>query len=110
VIGVYGVVSYFVSQRTQDIAVRMALGATPADIWGYVATRGMLPLLGGVVLGVALSLSTARLLESQLYRVTPTDPWTIGGTALMLLLVSLAAMFAPARRAIRVPPVVALGG
>ena len=109
VIGVYGVVSYFVSQRTQDIALRMALGATPANIWSYVATRGLIPLAGGVGLGVVLSLATARLLESQLYRVSPTDPVTIGATALLLLLVSILALFAPARRAIRVQPVVALG-
>ena len=108
VIGVYGVVSYFVSQRTQDIAVRMALGATPANIWAYVATRGLRPLAGGVGLGVVLSLTTARLIESQLYRVSPTDPLTIGVTALLLLGVSVVAMIGPARRAIRVQPVEAL--
>ncbi|HYC49537.1 MAG TPA: ABC transporter permease [Gemmatimonadaceae bacterium] len=108
VIGVYGVVSYFVSQRTQDIALRMALGATPATIWKYVAARGLAPLLAGIGIGVVLSLVTARLLESQLYHVKPTDPFTIGGTALLLLLVSIVAMYAPARRAIRVQPVVAL--
>jgi putative ABC transport system permease protein len=108
VIGVYGVVSYFVSQRTQDIAVRMALGATPANIWGYVAARGLLPLAAGVGLGVVLSLATARLLESQLYQVRATDPLTIGGTALLLLAVSVIAMVGPARRAIRVQPVEAL--
>ena len=108
VIGVYGVVSYFVSQRTQDIALRMALGATPTSIWGYVAARGLAPLAAGVVFGIGLSMATARLLESQLYRVSPTDPYTIGATAALLLLVSIVAMYAPARRAIRVQPVVAL--
>ncbi|MEX2179677.1 MAG: ABC transporter permease [Gemmatimonadaceae bacterium] len=108
VIGVYGVVSYFVSQRTQDIAVRMALGATPANIWAYVAARGLLPLAAGVGLGVVLSLATARLLEAQLYRVTATDPLTIGATALLLLGVSVVAMVGPARRAMRVQPVEAL--
>jgi predicted permease len=108
VIGVYGVVSYFVSQRTQDIALRMALGATPMSIWRYVAARGLAPLVAGVVFGIALSMSTARLLESQLYGVSPTDPYTIGATAALLLLVSIVAMYAPARRAIRVQPVVAL--
>jgi putative ABC transport system permease protein len=108
VIGVYGVVSYFVSQRTQDIAVRMALGATPASIWKYVAARGLLPLLAGVGAGTVLSLATARLLEAQLYGVTPSDPVTIGATALLLLVVSVVATYAPARRAIRVQPVVAL--
>jgi putative ABC transport system permease protein len=108
VIGVYGVVSYFVSQRTQDIAVRVALGATPANIWGYVAARGLMPLAAGVGLGVVLSLATARLLESQLYQVRATDPLTIGGTALLLLAVSVIAMVGPARRAIKVQPVEAL--
>jgi ABC-type antimicrobial peptide transport system permease subunit len=108
VIGVYGVVSYFVTQRTQDIAVRIALGATPANIWSYVATRGLLPLAGGVVVGGILSLLTARLLESQLYRVSATDPVTIVGTALLLLAVSVVALVGPARRAIRVQPVTAL--
>ena len=108
VIGVYGVVSYFVSQRTQDIALRMALGATPVGIWKYVAGRGLRPLLAGVVAGTALSMATAQLLESRLYRVSPTDPLTIGATAVLLLVVSVIATYAPARRAIRVEPVVAL--
>ena len=110
VIGVYGVVSYFVSQRTQDIAVRMALGATPLSIWKYVAARGLLPLVAGVVVGTALSMATAQLLESRLYRVSPHDPLTIGATALLLLVVSVIATYAPARRAIRVQPVEALSG
>jgi putative ABC transport system permease protein len=108
IIGVYGVVSYFVAQRTRDIAVRMALGATPANIWQYVAARGLRPLLAGVVVGTVLSLYTARLLESRLYRVSPSDPYTIAGTALLLVVVSIVALFAPARRAIRVQPIVAL--
>ena len=108
IIGVYGVVSYFVAQRTRDIAVRIALGATPANIWSYVAARGLRPLLAGVVLGSGLSLATARLLQSRLYEVSPTDPWTIGATALLLVLVSIVALYAPARRAMRVEPIIAL--
>lgn len=108
IIGVYGVVSYFVAQRTRDIALRMALGATPANIWKYVAARGLRPLLAGVVFGTVLSLATARLLESRLYRVSANDPYTIAGTALLLVVVSIVALYAPARRAIRVQPVVAL--
>ena len=107
-IGVYGVVSYFVSQRTQDIALRMALGATPSEIWSYVAIRGIRPLLVGVAFGVLLSLATARLLRAQLYGVTASDPLTIGGTALVLLIVSVLATFVPARRAMRVAPLTAL--
>jgi ABC-type antimicrobial peptide transport system permease subunit len=97
-----------VSQRTQDIAVRMALGATPVRIWKYVAARGLVPLVVGVIGGVALSMLTAQLLESRLYRVSPGDPLTIGATALLLFVVSVIATWAPARRAIRVEPVVAL--
>jgi predicted permease len=108
-IGVYGVVSYFVAQRTQDIAVRMALGATPNDIWSYVAWRGMLPLLIGIGAGVVLSLATARLLRAQLYGVATSDPLTIAGTALLLLVVAFLATFAPAHRAMRVAPFTALG-
>lgn len=108
IIGVYGIVSYFVAQRTRDIALRMALGATPANIWKYVAARGLRPLLAGVILGTVLSLVTVQLLEAQLYRVSPRDPFTIGGTALLLILVSIVALYAPARRAMRVQPVVAL--
>src|SRR5687767_220948 len=107
-IGVYGVVSYFVSQRTQDIALRTALGATPSEIWSYVAMRGMLPLLYGVAIGVLLSLATARLLRAQLYGVTATDPLTIVGTALVLVMVSVLATFVPAKRAMRVAPLTAL--
>jgi putative ABC transport system permease protein len=108
IIGVYGVVSYFVAQRARDIAVRIALGASPANIWSHVAARGLQPLLAGVMFGTVLSLGTARLLQSRLYQVSPTDPWTIGGTALLLVVVSLVALYAPARRAVRVEPVVAL--
>ena len=110
IIGVYGVVSYFVSQRTQDIAVRLALGATPLNIWRYVATRGLAPLAAGLAAGTVLSLATTRLLQAQLYRVSASDPFTIGGTAALLLVVSVVAIYAPARRAIRVQPVEALSG
>jgi predicted lysophospholipase L1 biosynthesis ABC-type transport system permease subunit len=107
-IGVYGVVSYFVNQRTQEIAIRMALGATPSEILRYVTTRGLRPLLVGLLLGGALATAAAGVLESQLYRVTRTDPATIGSTGLLLLIVALVATYVPARRAVRVPPSVAL--
>ena len=107
-IGVYGVVSYFVNQRTQEIAIRMALGATPGEILRYVTTRGLRPLVVGLVLGGALAAVAAGVLESQLYRVSRTDPATIGGTGLLLLIVALVATYVPARRAVRVAPSVAL--
>jgi putative ABC transport system permease protein len=105
---VYGVVSYFVSQRTQDIAVRLALGATPVGIWKYVAGRGLIPLGAGLVVGAMLAIGTTRILESQLYRISPTDPVTIVGTGLLLLITAVAATYIPAKRAIRVDPVTAL--
>jgi ABC-type antimicrobial peptide transport system permease subunit len=107
-IGVYGVVAYFVSQRTQEIALRMALGATPADIWRYVVQRGLRPLVLGLVVGSVLAVVASRVLQAQLYRVSATDPITFGVTAALLLAVSLLATYAPARRAIRVAPVSAL--
>jgi predicted permease len=107
-VGVYGVVAYFVTQRTQEIGIRIALGATPRRIWRLVARRGLTPIGAGVVAGLGLSLFTARVLEGQLFGVTPSDPLTLGAVGLVLLGVSVVATYAPARRAMRVPPVVAL--
>jgi putative ABC transport system permease protein len=107
-VGVYGVVSYFVSQRSQEIAIRIALGATPGAILGHVVWRGLRPLAGGLVAGSVLATLTSRVLESQLYRVQPTDPATIGITGLVLLIVAMMATYVPARRALRVAPASAL--
>ena len=107
-VGVYGVVSYFVSQRSQEIAIRMALGATPGAILGHVLWRGLRPLVAGLVAGCGLAILTSRVLESQLYRVQPTDPATIGATGTVLLIVALIATYVPARRALRVAPAGAL--
>jgi predicted permease len=107
-IGVYGVVSYFVGQRTQEIGVRIAIGATPARVWQFVAQRALRPIGIGIVVGVALSLLTARLLAGQLFEIAPWDPATIAAVAALLASVSLLASQSPARRAMRVPPIVAL--
>jgi putative ABC transport system permease protein len=107
-VGVYGVVAYFVSQRTREIGVRMALGATPRDIWQLVLTRGLAPIVWGALVGGALSLVTMRLLREQLFGVSATDPMTIVSVLLTLLLVALIATFTPARRAMRVTPARAL--
>ena len=107
-IGVYGVVSYSVSQRTQEIGIRVALGARSADVLRLVLREGL--LLGG--LGVAVGLATAvvstRLLRTLLFEVTPTDPATLGAVAGLILMVALGAALWPARRAARVDPTVAL--
>jgi putative ABC transport system permease protein len=107
-VGIYGVVAYFVSQRTQEIGVRTALGATPSDIWRFVVRRGMLPVAVGLVIGIALAFATSRLLSGQLYGVTAQDPFTFVAVGALLLIVAVMAMFVPARRAMRVSPVVAL--
>ena len=109
-VGIYGVVSYFVSQRTQEIGVRLALGALPAHIWALVLSRGLVPIVGGAVVGAILSLATTRLLRGQLYGVTADDPITLLGVVALLLLVAVVATLVPARRAMRVSPVVALQG
>jgi hypothetical protein len=107
-VGVYGVVSYFVSQRTREIGVRLALGATPRDIWRLVLGRGLRPIVWGGLAGIALSLATARLLRDQLYGVSSDDPTTLGVVGLTLFGVALVATFVPARRAMRVSPARAL--
>jgi predicted permease len=109
-VGVYGVVSYFVAQRTQEIGVRMALGATPRQIWRHVVRRGLSPIVAGVVVGFALSAFTAGVLRSQLYGVNTTDPETLVSVAGLLILVSILATYVPARKAMRVAPTVALNG
>lgn len=109
-IGIYGVVAYFVSQRTGEIGVRIALGAQSGDIWRLVFARGLAPIVGGGLVGVVLSLATARLLRQQLFGVAPTDPTTLVAVVLLLLAVTIAATLIPARRAMRVPPAMALRG
>jgi predicted permease len=109
-VGVYGVVAYFVSQRTREIGVRMALGATPRDIWRLVLSRGLRPIVWGALAGSLLSLATARLLREQLFGVRAEDPMTLAMVVATLLGVALIATFVPARRAMRVTPARALAG
>jgi predicted permease len=107
-IGVYGVVSYSVTQRTQEIGIRVALGARSGDVLRLVLREGL--LLGGlgVAAGLAAAVVSTRVLRSLLFEVTPTDPVTLGAAAGLLLAVAFAAALLPARRATRVDPVVAL--
>jgi predicted permease len=107
-VGIYGVLSYIVAQRTRDIGIRMALGASRGQILGDVVRFGM-GLAGlGLAVGIAGALVATRVLSSLLYGVRPTDVLTFCAVSLLLLLVALAASYLPARRALQIDPVVAL--
>jgi len=107
-IGIYGVVSYLVGQRTNEIGIRMALGAEPRDILRDVLAQGGKMALTGVVLGLLASLGLTRLMASMLFGVSVTDPLTYAGVVVLLLAVAVLACWIPARRAMRVDPMVAL--
>jgi predicted permease len=107
-VGVYGVIAYSVAQRTREIGLRMALGATPSHIASLVVRQGLAPIALGAVIGGALSIATTRLLRDQLYGVSPGDPTTIVAIAVLLLVVSLVAACIPTRRAMSISPVTAL--
>ena len=110
VIGIYGVIAYVVAQRTQEIGIRMALGASTGRVVGMVVRQGLALALAGIAIGAAASLLFSRVLASQLYGVSPRDPLTFVIVALLLAVVATAASFAPARRAARVDPLAALRG
>jgi putative ABC transport system permease protein len=107
-VGIYGVMSYSVTQRTSEIGIRVTLGAQPVDVFRIVVGEGLRFALIGVALGLVGGLVLTRLLGSFLYGVSATDPLTFSGVAILLILVSAAASFFPAQRATRVDPIVAL--
>lgn len=108
IIGVYGVVSYSVTQRTQEIGIRVALGARAGDVIQMVLQEAVLLAGVAVVLGLSGAFALTRLLQSLLFEVTPTDPVTLGVVATAVLFVAVASAFVPARRAVRVNPMIAL--
>ena len=107
-IGLYGVMSYAVSQRTNEIGLRMALGAMPRDVLKLVVGHGIALVFIGMAIGLIASLALSRLIEKLLFGVSPTDSLTFGATALLLTIVALLACWIPARRATKVDPMVAL--
>jgi len=108
VVGIYGVMSYIVGQRTGEIGVRLALGAEPASVAGMIVRQGGAVALVGITLGLSAALAASRLMASLLYGVSPRDPTVFAATTLMLLVVALVACWLPARRAAGLNPLEAL--
>jgi putative ABC transport system permease protein len=106
--GIYGVIAYFVSQRTQEIGVRMALGATPGSVMRLILNQAMRPVAIGAAIGIAAALAASQVLASQLFQVSRTDPLTIAAVVATLVGVALVASAVPARRAASVDPTRAL--
>ena len=106
--GIYGVLAYTVSQRTSEIGVRVALGASPELVLRQIVLQGMRPVAWGIAIGLVAAIGLSRFLSTLLFGIAPTDPITYGGVALMLAVAALAACYVPARRALRIDPTVAL--
>ncbi len=107
-IGIYGVLAYNVARQTQDLGVRIALGAQTGDIMRLVLGNGLRLALIGLAIGLAFSLALTRLMKSLLYDVSATDPLTFAGVAFLFLIVAIIACWVPALRATRVDPAVTL--
>jgi ABC-type antimicrobial peptide transport system permease subunit len=107
-IGIYGVISFSVAQRTSEFGIRLALGALPRQLVRMILGEGLRLTLAGIALGVAGSIVLTRLISNLLFGVTPTDPVTFAFVCVVLVLCALAASFVPARRATALDPTVAL--
>ena len=108
IVGIYGVISYAVAQRTQELGIRMALGATQGDVLKLVIGRGLTLAGTGIAIGLIAPFTLTRLMSSLLYQVSPADPLTIIGSAILFLVAALLASYIPARRAMRIDPADAL--
>ncbi|MEP6836233.1 MAG: ABC transporter permease [Gemmatimonas sp.] len=108
VIGIYGVIAYFVAQRTREIGVRIALGAKPIDVVRLIVWQGLTLVMAGVSIGLVASWLSAGLIERLLFKVSARDPMIFGGVAMVLLIVSVAASAIPAWKAVRVDPLKAM--
>jgi predicted permease len=107
-VGIYGVISYLVGQRANEIGVRMALGAQPSDVLRLILGEGARMAVIGIVLGVVAALGLTRLITHQLFSVSAHDPLTFASVALLLVIVALTACYVPARRSMKVDPIIAL--
>jgi putative ABC transport system permease protein len=107
-VGLYGVLAYLVAQRTNEIGIRMALGASRSEVLRLVVSNGMRLTLAGLALGIVAALGLTRLLAGLLFGVKPTDAFTFGSVAVLLSAIAMLACYIPARRATRVDPIVAL--
>ena len=107
-LGIYGVMSCLVAQNTREMGIRMALGARPGDLLRMTLRQGLLMAMIGLGLGLAGSFALTSVVQSRLYRVTPTDPLTYIAVSVLLVAVALLATYIPARRAARLDPMVAL--
>ncbi len=108
IVGLYGVISYSVAQRTQEMGVRMALGAVPSDLLRLVLRQGALLAVSGIIVGIVASLLLTRLMAHVVYEIRTTDPLTFSLVPLVILAFALLASYVPARRATQVDVVEAL--
>jgi ABC-type antimicrobial peptide transport system permease subunit len=107
-IGIYGVISYIVTQRTRELGIRMALGAEAGNVRTMVLKQGLLLIGAGVAVGLGAAVGLTRLMEALLFGVSPLDPATFGSVAAALIVVALLATYLPARKASRIDPVDAI--
>jgi len=107
-IGVYGVLSFTVSQQSREIGIRMALGAAARDVLGLMLWKGLWPVAAGVLMGLGAALAATRVLAAMLFEVRPWDPLTLAAVVALLVTAAIAAVLVPARRATRVDPLTAV--